>query len=83
MVVGIGLKELSSLGRGNPTTLAKPSHKMAAVAGSDLGGPLPEEGHGELTKHLVCGDIPGVSDEVCPCVRDDKYVPECIRNSSQ
>ena len=80
LLVGIGLKELSSPGGGNPCLLAKPSHEMATVesAGSDLGGPLPEDVHGEVTKHLVRGDNPCVGDKNCPCVRDDEDVPECI-----
>ena len=78
--VGIGLEELSSLGGGNPCLLAEPSHKMAAVesAGGDLGGPLPEDVHGEVTKHLAHGDNTGVGDKICPCIGDDEDVPECI-----
>ena len=53
---------------------------MATVKGTvgDLGGPLPEGGHGEVAKYLVCRDNPGVGDEVCPCVRDDENVPEHV-----
>ena len=78
--VSIGLEELSSPGGGNPCLLAEPSCEMAAVesAGGDLEGPLPEDVHGEVTKHLVHGDNPGVSDKFCPCVGDDEDVPECI-----
>ena len=78
--VGIGLEELSSPGGGNPCLLAEPSCKMAAVecVGGDLGGPLSEDVHGEVTKHLVRGDDPGVSDKLRPCVGNDKDVPECI-----
>ena len=66
--VSIWLKGLPSPGRGDPAVLAKPSHKMATVKGmgGDLGGPLPEGGHGEVMKYLVRGDDPGVDDEVCP-----------------
>ena len=80
LLVGIGFEELSSLGGGNPCLLAEPSHEMAAVesVGGDLGGPLPEDVHGEVTKHLVRGDDPGVSDKFRPRVGDDKAVPECI-----
>ena len=79
-LVGIGLEELLSPGGGNPCLLAKPSHKMAAVKGmgGDLGGPLPEDVNGEVTKHLVCGDDSGVGNKIHPCVRDDEDVPECI-----
>ena len=78
--VGKGLKELSSPSGGNPCLLAKPSCEMAAVrcAGSDLGGPLPEDVHREVTEHLVRGDDPGVGDKLRPCVGDDEDVPECI-----
>ena len=78
--VGIGLEELSSPSGGNPCLLAKPSREMTAVecAGSDLGGPLPEDVHREVMEHLVCGDDPGVSDKLCPCVGNDEDVPECI-----
>ena len=78
--VGIGLEELSSPGGGDPCLLAKPSRKMAAVKGEggDLGGPLPEDVHGEVTKHLVCGDDPGVGDKVHPCIGYNEYVPECL-----
>ena len=53
---------------------------MAAVEGTggDLGGPLSEDVHGEVTKHLVHGDDPGVGDKIRPCVGDDEDVPECI-----
>ena len=56
--VGIGLEELSSPSGGNPCLLAEPSCEMAAVEGTggDLGGPLPEDVHGEVTKHLVHGE---------------------------
>ena len=81
-MVGIGLKELPSLGGGNPCllVLAKPSCKMATVkgTGSDLGGPLPENIHGEVTKYLVHGDDPGVSDKLHLCIRDDEDVPEHV-----
>ena len=79
-LVGIGFEELSSPGGGNPCLLAKPSHEMAAVesAGGDLGGPLPEDIHGEVMKHLVCGDNPGVGDKLHPCIGDDEDVPEHI-----
>ena len=78
--VGIGLEELSSLSGCNPCLLAEPSREMAAIegAGCDLGGPLPEDVHREVTEHLVRGDDPGVGDELCPCVRDDEDVPENI-----
>ena len=78
--VGIGLKELSSRSGGNPCLLAEPSREMAAVkcAGSDLGRPLPEDVHREVMEHLVRGDDPGVGDKLCPCVGDDKDVPEHI-----
>ena len=78
--VSIGLEELLSLGGGNPCLLAKPSCEMAAVksVGGDLGGPLPEDIHGEVTKHLVHGDDPGGGDKFRPCIGDDKDVPECI-----
>ena len=78
--VGIGLKELSSPSGGNPCLLAKPSCEMAAVecVGGDLGGPLPEDVHREVMKHLVHGDDPGVSNKFRPCIRDDEDVPECI-----
>ena len=78
--VGIGLEELSSPGGGDPCLLAEPSREMAAVegVGGDLGGPLPEDVHGEVTKHLVRGDDPGVGDKVRPCIGDNKYVPECL-----
>ena len=78
--VSIGLEELSSLGGGNPCLLAKPSHEMAAVKGTrgDLGSPLPEDIHGEVPKHLVCGDDPSVSDKVCPCIGDNENVPERV-----
>ena len=78
--VGIGLKELSSPGGGDPCLLAEPSRKMAAFegAGGDLGGPLPEDIHGEVTKHLVHGDDPGVSDKIHPCIRDNEDVPEHV-----
>ena len=78
--VGIGLEELSSPSGGNPCLLAEPSCEMAAVegAGCDLGGPLPEDVHREVTEHLVCGDDPGVSNKFRPCVRDDEDVPEYI-----
>ena len=78
--VGIGLEELSSPSGGNPCLLAEPSHKMAAVecAGSDLGRPLPEDVHRQVTEHLVRGDDPGVGDKLRPCVGDDEDVPGCI-----
>ena len=78
--VSIGLEELSSLGGGNPCLLAEPSREMAAVesVGGDLGGPLPEDVHGKVTKHLVRGDNPGVGDKFHPCIGDDEDVPECI-----
>ena len=78
--VSVGLEELSSLGRGNPCLLAKPSHEMAAVEGmgGDLGRPLPKDVHGEVPKHLVCGDNPGVGNKICPCIRDNKNVPKCV-----
>ena len=78
--VGIGLEELSSPSGCNPCLLAKPSREMAAIegAGCDLGGPLPEDVHREVTEHLVRGDDPGVGDKFCPCVRDDEEVPEYI-----
>ena len=78
--VGIGLKELLSPSGGNPCLLAKPSRKMTAVecAGSDLGRPLPEDVHREVTEHLVRGDDPGVGDKLRPCVGDDEDVPERI-----
>ena len=52
--VGVGLEELPSPGGGNPCLLAKPSCKMATVesTGSDLGGALPENVHGEVTEYL-------------------------------
>ena len=57
--VSIRLEELSSPGGGDPCLLAEPSHEMAAVecAGSDLGRPLPEDVHREVTEHLVRGTI--------------------------
>ena len=78
--VGIGLEELLSPGGGNPCLLAKPSHEMAAVEGmgGDLGRPLPEDDHGGVTKHLVRGDDPGVSNKIRPCIRDNKNVPEHV-----
>ena len=78
--VGVGLEELSSPDGGNPCLLAKPSRDMTAVecAGSDLGRPLPEDIHREVTEYLVRGDDPGVGDELRPGIRDDKDVPECI-----
>ena len=78
--VGIGLEELSSPSGGNPCLLAEPSREMTAVkcVGSDLGRPLPEDVHREVTEHLVRGDDPGVSDKLRPCVGDDEDVPECI-----
>ena len=78
--VGIGLEELLSPGGGNPCLLAKPSHEMAAVEGmgGDLGRLLPEDVHGEVTKHLVRGDDPGVSNKIRPCIRDNKNVPEHV-----
>ena len=78
--VGIGLEELSSPSGGNPCLLAKPSREMAAVecAGSDLGGPLPEDVHREVMEHLVRGDDTGVGDKFHPCIGDDEDVPECI-----
>ena len=79
-LVGVGLKELSSPGGGDPSLLAKPSHEMATVegTGSDLGRPLPEDVHGEVTEYLVCGDDPGVSDKVHSHVGDDEDVPEHV-----
>ena len=78
--VGIGLEELLSPSGGNPCLLAEPSCEMTAVkcAGSDLGRPLPEDVHREVTEHLVRGDDPGVSDKLHPCVGDDEDVPERI-----
>ena len=78
--VGIGLEEFPSLGRGDPTVLAKPSHEMATVEGTggDLGRPLPKGGHGEVAKYLVHRDDPGVGDLVHPCTRDDEDVPEHV-----
>ena len=78
--VGIGLEELLSPGGGDPCLLAEPSHEMAAVKGArgDLGGPLPEDVHGAVMKHLVRGDDPGVGDKVRPCIGDNEYVPECL-----
>ena len=79
-LVSIGLKELSSPCMGNPCLLAEPSREMAAVkgAGGDLGGPLPEDIHEEVTKYLICGDDPGVSNKVRSCIGDNKYVPERV-----
>ena len=81
--VGIGLEELSSPSGGNPCLLAKPSREMAAVecVGSDLGRPLPEDVHREVTKHLVRGDDPGVGDKFRPCVGDDEDFQSVSRNS--
>ena len=78
--VGIGFEELLSLGGGNPCLLAKPSRKVAVVkvTGGDLGRPLPEDVHGEVTKHLVRGDNPGVGNKIRPCIRDNKDVPEHV-----
>ena len=78
--VGIGLEELSSPSGGNPCLLAEPSREMTAVecAGSDLGRPLPEDIHREVTEYLVRGDNPGVGDELRPGIRDDEDVPENI-----
>ena len=82
LTVSIRLEELLSLGRGNPCLLAKPSHEMATVSvedtGGDLGRPLPEDGHGEVTKYLVRGDDPGVGDKIFPCIGNDEDVPECV-----
>ena len=60
VTVGVGLEELPSPGWGDPCFLAKPSHEMATVVGigCDLGRPLSEDGHGKVTKYLVCGDDP-------------------------
>ena len=79
-LVSVGLEELSSLGGGNPHLLAKPSHKMAAVEsmGGDLGRPLPEDVHGEVMKHLVHGDNPGVSNKIHPYIGDNENVPEHV-----
>ena len=79
-MVSIWLKELPSPGRGDPAVLAEPFHEMATVEGmgGELGGPLPEGGHGEVAKFLVREDDPGVHSKVCPCIGDDGDIPEHV-----
>ena len=76
--VGIGLEELSSPSGGNPCLLANCEMTAVECAGSDLGRPLPEDVHREVTEYLVRGDDPGVSDKLRPGIRDDEDVPENI-----
>ena len=80
VMVSIGLEELPSLGRGDlqfwPSHLAR--WLLLRVWGVTLGGHSQKVVMGEVVKYLVHGNDPGVGDEVCPCVGDDKNVPEHI-----
>ena len=83
--VGIGLKELSSPGGGNPHFLAKPSREMAAVEGmgGDLGRPLPKDVHGEVIKHLVHGMIQVLATRFTHALGITKMFQSVSRNSFQ